>query len=110
MVSLLMRRINKAMSTKTTGCVHPVIAMYKSMLAILSYTIYYSYIHFVHIKTDGGNSMSRTFAYCRVSTGDQTTDNQVREIAAAGFDGAKARKITETISRSVAAIERKRFV
>jgi putative DNA-invertase from lambdoid prophage Rac len=54
--------------------------------------------------------MSRTFAYCRVSTGDQTTDNQVREIAAAGFDVAKARTITETISGSVAAMERKGFV
>ena len=29
--------------------------------------------------------MARTFAYCRVSTADQTTDNQVREIEAAGF-------------------------
>ena len=29
--------------------------------------------------------MSRTFAYCRVSTTDQTTDNQVMEIAAAGL-------------------------
>jgi len=29
--------------------------------------------------------MSRVFAYCRVSTIEQTTDNQVQEIAAAGF-------------------------
>jgi hypothetical protein len=29
--------------------------------------------------------MSRVFAYCRVSTVDQTTENQVREIAGAGF-------------------------
>ena len=29
--------------------------------------------------------MSRVFAYCRVSTSGQTTENQVREIAAAGF-------------------------
>ena len=28
--------------------------------------------------------MSRTFAYLRVSTVDQTTDNQIQEIAAAG--------------------------
>lgn len=29
--------------------------------------------------------MSRTFAYLRVSTLDQTTDNQLGEIHAAGF-------------------------
>ncbi len=50
--------------------------------------------------------MSRVFAYCRVSTSDQTTDNQVQEIAAAGFALAPARIITETVSGSVAASER----
>lgn len=30
--------------------------------------------------------MSRLFAYCRVSTNDQTTNNQVQEIKAAGFN------------------------
>jgi len=29
--------------------------------------------------------MSRTFIYARVSTSEQTTDNQVREVEAAGF-------------------------
>jgi DNA invertase Pin-like site-specific DNA recombinase len=29
--------------------------------------------------------MSRVFACCRVSTTDQTTENQIREIEAAGF-------------------------
>jgi len=29
--------------------------------------------------------MSRVFAYCRVSTSDQTTENQIQEIEAAGF-------------------------
>jgi putative DNA-invertase from lambdoid prophage Rac len=53
--------------------------------------------------------MSRIFAYCRVSTLDQTTDNQVQEIAAAGFTVAGQRIITETISGSVAASERKQF-
>lgn len=53
--------------------------------------------------------MSRTFAYCRVSTSDQTTDNQVQEIAAAGFSVTKARTIVETVSGSVAAKERKEF-
>ncbi len=53
--------------------------------------------------------MSRTFAYCRVSTGDQTTDNQIREIAAAGFNVTKPRTVTETVSGSVAASDRKGF-
>ena len=53
--------------------------------------------------------MGRTFAYCRVSTADQTTDNQVREIEAAGFAVAPRRIIQETISGSVAAMERPQF-
>lgn len=53
--------------------------------------------------------MSRVFAYCRVSTTDQTTDNQVREIAAAGFAIQPSRIVTESISGSVAASERPGF-
>lgn len=53
--------------------------------------------------------MSRVFAYCRVSTSDQSTDNQVQEIAAAGFSVTTQRTITETISGSVAASERPGF-
>jgi len=53
--------------------------------------------------------MSRVFAYCRVSTGDQTTDNQVREIEAAGFAIDPKRIVAETVSGSVAAMERKGF-
>lgn len=53
--------------------------------------------------------MSRTFAYCRVSTSDQTTDNQVKEIEAAGFSIQSQRIIEETISGSVAAMERPQF-
>jgi len=53
--------------------------------------------------------MSRVFAYCRVSTVDQTTANQVREIEAAGFKVDPKRIIEETISGSVAAMERKGF-
>lgn len=53
--------------------------------------------------------MPRTFAYCRVSTADQTTDNQVREIAAAGFNVEPKRVVEETVSGSVAARERKGF-
>jgi len=53
--------------------------------------------------------LGRTFAYCRVSTVDQTTDNQVREIEAAGFAIEPKRIVAETVSGSVAARERKGF-
>lgn len=53
--------------------------------------------------------MSRTFAYCRVSTGDQTNDNQLREIRAAGFLVEPNRIVTETVSGSVSAMERAAF-
>ena len=45
--------------------------------------------------------MSRVFAYCRVSTNEQTTDNQLREIAAAGFAVQPSRVVAETVSGSV---------
>jgi putative DNA-invertase from lambdoid prophage Rac len=54
--------------------------------------------------------MSRTFAYCRVSTTDQTTENQAQEIRAAGFQLEPQRVIEETISGSVPANERKGFI
>ena len=53
--------------------------------------------------------MARTFAYCRVSTADQTTDNQAREIEGAGFKVDPKRIIAETVSGSAAAMERKGF-
>jgi putative DNA-invertase from lambdoid prophage Rac len=53
--------------------------------------------------------MSRTFAYCRVSTSDQTTANQAREVQVAGFAVEPHRIICETVSGSVAAMERKGF-
>lgn len=53
--------------------------------------------------------MSRVFAYCRVSTADQTTDNQVNEIRAAGFELDPKRITTETISGSIAAVSRPGF-
>lgn len=53
--------------------------------------------------------MSRVFAYCRVSTNDQTTDNQVREIEAAGFAIQPRRIVAECISGSVATAERPGF-
>ncbi|AXI03271.1 recombinase family protein [Aquirhabdus parva] len=53
--------------------------------------------------------MSRIFAYVRVSTADQTTDNQILEIKQAGFTIASTRIISESISGSVAASERPQF-
>ncbi|ENO1440156.1 MULTISPECIES: recombinase family protein [Enterobacteriaceae] len=53
--------------------------------------------------------MSRVFAYCRVSTLEQTTENQRREIEAAGFAVRPQRIIEEHISGSVAASERPGF-
>ncbi|WP_057883085.1 recombinase family protein [Tsuneonella troitsensis] len=53
--------------------------------------------------------MARTFAYCRVSTADQTNDNQLREIEAAGFTVDHKRSITETVSGSTAAMQRPGF-
>lgn len=53
--------------------------------------------------------MSRVFAYCRVSTLEQTTENQRREIEAAGFTVKPQRLIEEQISGSVAASERPGF-
>ncbi|MFO3681576.1 recombinase family protein [Pseudomonas aeruginosa] len=50
--------------------------------------------------------MSRVFAYCRVSTVTQTTENQIEEIRAAGFQVDPHRIISETISGSVQANKR----
>ncbi|WP_034208068.1 recombinase family protein [Burkholderia cepacia] len=53
--------------------------------------------------------MSRTFAYARVSTTDQTAANQLREIEAAGFSVDKRRVVTESVSGSVSAHQRPGF-
>lgn len=53
--------------------------------------------------------MARVFAYCRVSTPEQTTENQLQEIAAAGFDVAPRRIAVETVSGSVPASQRPGF-
>ncbi|RJG10254.1 recombinase family protein [Pseudomonas cavernicola] len=53
--------------------------------------------------------MSRSFLYCRVSTADQTTANQVKEVKAAGFDIQPQRIVEETISGSTSTSERKGF-
>lgn len=64
----------------------------------------YSDPPYVHLS-----AMSRVFAYCRVSTTDQSTSNQLQEIAAAGFNVDARRAIEETVSGSVATSERPGF-
>lgn len=53
--------------------------------------------------------MPRIFAYCRVSTADQTHHNQIHEIEAAGFNIDPRRVVAETVSGSIPAMERKGF-
>lgn len=53
--------------------------------------------------------MSRVFAYCRVSTLEQTTENQVRELQASGFTIEPKRIVTEQVSGSMPAMERPMF-
>ncbi len=53
--------------------------------------------------------MSRTFAYVRVSTLEQMTENQILEIEAAGFKIEPHRIILETVSGSRAISQRKGF-
>jgi putative DNA-invertase from lambdoid prophage Rac len=54
-------------------------------------------------------SVGRVFAYCRVSTATQTSENQAREIAAAGFSITPRRVVSETVSGSVPAEQRPEF-
>ena len=53
--------------------------------------------------------MSRVFAYARVSTNDQVTENQRDEIAAAGYAITPARYVEEKVSGSVQAMKRPGF-
>ena len=53
--------------------------------------------------------MPRTFAYARVSTTGQTTENQIQEIEAAGFHVEPRRIVTETVSGSTAIAQRQGF-
>jgi hypothetical protein len=54
--------------------------------------------------------MPRTFAYVRVSTVGQTTENQIQEIEAAGFTVSARRVISETVSGSFAIEQRPAFM
>ncbi|WP_322009738.1 recombinase family protein [Paraburkholderia sp. J12] len=53
--------------------------------------------------------MSRTFLYARVSTAEQTTENQLLEARTAGFIVLPRHTVEETISGSVPAAERPGF-
>lgn len=53
--------------------------------------------------------MPRTFAYTRVSTTEQTPENQLQEIETAGFKVEPHRVVEETVSGSVAIARRKGF-
>lgn len=55
------------------------------------------------------NTTGRTFAYCRVSTTEQTTANQIQAIRARGYDIQDNRVIEEVISGSKPAMERPEF-
>lgn len=51
----------------------------------------------------------RNFAYCRVSTTEQTTQNQILAIRNAGYDVIDSRVISETVSGSTKATDREQF-
>ena len=53
--------------------------------------------------------MSRTFAYSRVSTSEQSTENQIMAIRQAGYAVNDSRVISETVSGGVQAMQRKGF-
>ena len=54
--------------------------------------------------------MPRTFAYVRVSTAGQTTENQIQEIEAAGFAVSQRRVVSEAVSGSSAIEQRPGFM
>lgn len=51
----------------------------------------------------------RIFSYCRVSTTEQTTENQILAIRQKGYEVNDARTISETVSGSVEAMKREKF-
>ena len=77
----------------------------ENYLDLVSNRIDVSDIHFGWVEL-----MPRIFAYVRVSTTGQTTENQIREIEAAGFMIEPRRVVSETISGSIAAANRRGFV
>lgn len=56
-----------------------------------------------------GGVMGRLFAYCRVSTSEQTVENQILAILNAGFNVAPERVVSDVVSGSMSAMERDGF-
>lgn len=54
-------------------------------------------------------AVSRIFGYARVSTTEQSTENQRLAIANQGYDIPESRFVSETVSGSVQAMQRKQF-
>lgn len=51
----------------------------------------------------------RIFAYCRVSTTEQSTENQIIAIRQKGYEVIASRVISETVSGSIEAMKRDKF-
>ncbi|MEZ9744385.1 recombinase family protein [Vibrio splendidus] len=51
----------------------------------------------------------RIFSYCRVSTTEQSTENQIIAIRQKGYQVSDSRVISETVSGSVEAMKREKF-
>lgn len=51
----------------------------------------------------------RIFSYCRVSTTEQTTENQIIAIRQKGYEVIDSRIVSETVSGSVEAMKREKF-
>ncbi len=51
----------------------------------------------------------RIFAYCRVSTTEQSTENQIIAIRQKGYEVSDSRAVSETVSGSVETMKREKF-
>ena len=89
---------------KPTGYVQTLLPLSKNQVDKVSDMVNDSDIIFVQ-----ESHMSRVFAYCRVSTTGQATENQVQEIRGAGFSVDGRRIVEETISGSTPAGQRPGF-
>lgn len=80
--------------------------MFKTLSTAITDNVRYEIYVFVHERD---RFLSRTFIYARVSTADQSADNQVLEIQAAGFIVHPRRIVVECISGSTATNSRPAF-
>ena len=63
----------------------------------------------VSSSTGTAGNTGRVFAYCRVSTTEQSTENQILSIRRAGYDVPAHRVVQEQVSGSQQALQRKEF-